>query len=215
MTFFTGKYSDHNTPYGYDFWYQPYFDVMISTEWGAPQKFKNGINLADLANYYGHTIHVWSWDERKYIKPIDLGTDKGLLPLETRFLHDPYEPHGYVGCALSSTVFHINKNSGDWKADLVIEIPSKKVENWGMGLPDMPGVITDILISLDDRFLYLSNWVHGDIRQYDISDRAAPTLVGQVFIGGSIVNDGPVTVTNDTELDCQPKPLYVKDVRGC
>ncbi len=44
----------------------------------------------------------------------------------------------------------------------------------------MPGLITDCLISLDDRFLYFSNWLHGDIRQYDIADRENPKLVGQV-----------------------------------
>lgn len=28
-------------PYcGYDFWYQPFFDVMASSEWGAPNKFR-------------------------------------------------------------------------------------------------------------------------------------------------------------------------------
>lgn len=42
------------------------------------------------------------------------------------------------------------------------------------------GLITDILISLDDRFLYFSNWLHGDIRQYDITDRRNPRMVGQV-----------------------------------
>lgn len=42
------------------------------------------------------------------------------------------------------------------------------------------GLITDILISLDDRYLYFSNWLHGDIRQYDITDRRNPKLVGQV-----------------------------------
>lgn len=41
-------------------------------------------------------------------------------------------------------------------------------------------MITDILISLDDRYLYFSNWLHGDIRQYDITDRRNPKLVGQV-----------------------------------
>jgi len=25
---------------GYDFWYQPYFDVMVSSEWGAPNKWR-------------------------------------------------------------------------------------------------------------------------------------------------------------------------------
>lgn len=38
-------------------------------------------------------------------------------------------------------------------------------------------------ISMDDRFLYLSNWLHGDVRQYDISGEE-PKLVGQFFVGG-------------------------------
>ena len=42
------------------------------------------------------------------------------------------------------------------------------------------GLITDILLSLDDKYLYLSNWIHGDIRQYDITDRRNPKLTGQV-----------------------------------
>ena len=34
----------------------------------------------------------------------------------------------------------------------------------------MPGLITDLVLSLDDRWLYFSNWLHGDVRQYDVSD---------------------------------------------
>ena len=60
--------------------------------------------------------------------------------------------------------------------------------------------MTDILLSLDDRYLYFSNWVHGDIRQYDITDRRNPKLVGQIFLGGSILKDGPVKVIEDSEL---------------
>lgn len=36
-------------PYGYDFWYQPHHDVMISTEWGAPWAFKSGFNPDHVA----------------------------------------------------------------------------------------------------------------------------------------------------------------------
>ena len=43
------------------------------------------------------------------------------------------------------------------------------------------GFITDLLISLDDKYLYFSNWVQGDVRQYDITDRKKPKLVGQVI----------------------------------
>ena len=64
----------------------------------------------------------------------------------------------------------------------------------------MPGVMTDIIISMDDKYLYFSNWVHGDIRQYDITDTRNPKLTGQVFFGGSIQRGGPITVTEDKEL---------------
>merc|ERR1712203_1013423 len=53
---------------------------------------------------------------------------------------------GFVGCALFSNMFRIFKTEkGDWDAEKVIDIPNKKVEGWIM--PEMPGVMTDILIS--------------------------------------------------------------------
>lgn len=30
---------------GYDFWYQPYFDVMVSSEWGAPNKWRRLVSI--------------------------------------------------------------------------------------------------------------------------------------------------------------------------
>ena len=60
--------------------------------------------------------------------------------------------------------------------------------------------MTDILLSLDDKYLYFSNWVHGDIRQYDITDTRKPKLVGQIFLGGSILKGGNVKVVEDREL---------------
>lgn len=75
------------------------------------------------------------------------------------------------------------------------------------------GMITDILISLDDKYLYLSNWLHGDVRQYDISDTRNPKLTGQIFLGGSILNDSSVRVVLDEELDAQPDPVYIKGRR--
>lgn len=71
-------------------------------------------------------------------------------------------------------------------------------------------MITDILISLDDKYLYLSNWLHGDVRQYDISDMDNPKLTGQIFLGGSILSDSKVRVIGDEELSSQPDPVHVK-----
>jgi len=61
-------------------------------------------------------------------------------------------------------------------------------------------MITDILISLDDRYLYFSNWLHGDVRQYDITNTSNPKLVSQIFLGGLLLKDGLLTVVKDSEL---------------
>lgn len=64
----------------------------------------------------------------------------------------------------------------------MIDQPWLKVEGWV--LPEVPPLITDILLSLDDRFLYLVNWLRGDLAQYDIRDPAHPKLVSRLWLGG-------------------------------
>jgi len=55
---------------------------------------------------------------------------------------------------------------GEWKAEVAIRQEAVQVEGWA--LPSLPPLITDILISLDDKWLYFSNWLRGDVCQYDI-----------------------------------------------
>lgn len=45
-------------------------------------------------------------------------------------------------------------------------------------LKTITGGITDIVLSLDDKYIYFTNWFHGDVRQYDITDRENPKLTG-------------------------------------
>lgn len=75
------------------------------------------------------------------------------------------------------------------------------------------GMITDIVLSLDDKYLYFSNFLHGDVRQYDVSDKKNPKLTGQIFLGGSILSDSNVRVIRDEELTAQPEPVYIKGRR--
>jgi len=198
-----------NSKFGYDFWYQPYFNVMVSTGWGVPNAFKYGFDPKDVdKGNYCHEIYFWDWEEHKLIQTIDLGPD-GLIPLETRFLHDPEVPEGYVGCTLGSNVFHYYRDQkGTWCAEKVIDVPNKKVSGWQM--PEMPGILSDILLSLDDKFLFFTCWLHGDVRQYDITDRSKPKLVGQIFLGGRICKGEGVTVTDDQELKEQPAHRKIK-----
>ncbi|KAK6750044.1 hypothetical protein RB195_002191 [Necator americanus] len=184
--------------FNYDFWYQPRRDVMISTEWGTPNSIKQGFVPSDVANgLYGRSVHLFKWSTHEKLQTIELPMEDGATPLEVRFKHEPSSPHAFVGTALGSSLFLLS--------------PKIEVEGWL--LPEMPSLITDILISMDDRFLYVSNWIHGDIRQYDITDPENIRLNGQIFLGGSIHEESGVKVLDDEELKKPPAACYVKGRR--
>jgi selenium-binding protein 1 len=46
--------------------------------------------------------------------------------------------------------------------------------------------VTDINLSLDDRFLYVSCWGTGEFIQCDVSDTANPKKTGSVHLGGIV-----------------------------
>jgi selenium-binding protein 1 len=198
-------------PFNYDFWYQPRKNILVASEFGEPNAYEPGFDLADVeAGRYGQRIHFWNLETREREQTIDLG-EKGLVPLEVRWLHDPDAEEGFVGAALSSVMWHFRRDNGSWAAEPVIEEEAVPLEGWPF---PVPGLITDLVLSMDDRFLYLANWLHGDVRQYDVSDPANPKLTGQVWLGGVIgkpndagrdLNGGP----NMIQLSYDGRRLYV------
>ena len=50
----------------------------------------------------------------------------------------------------------------------------------------MPPLVTDINLSLDDRYLYVSCWGTGELQQYDVADPFSPKLAGSIKIGGIV-----------------------------
>ncbi|KAG6442193.1 methanethiol oxidase [Manduca sexta] len=199
--------------FGYDFWYQPYHDVMFASEWGTPKHFKTGFHPDDIANpeRYGTSLNIYKWSTHELVQVIDLGKE-GCAPLEIRFLHDPKSAVGFVGCAVEANVYRFFKSDdGSWKSEKVIDIPAQKYMNNGVE-SELNGLISNILISLDDKYLYLSCWLHGEVRQYDISDPAHPKLISQVQIGGRIANEG-WKIVKDKELKAAPELLTLKGKR--
>ena len=45
-----GKWQEQTTEFGYDFWYQPRHNVMISSEWGEPKSLCTGFNPQHVAD---------------------------------------------------------------------------------------------------------------------------------------------------------------------
>jgi selenium-binding protein 1 len=210
-----GRWEDggERPPLNYDFWYQPRQNVLVSSEFGEPNAYEPGFDPAHVeAGRYGRRIHFWNLEERRLESSLDLG-DEGLLPFELRWLHDPEAESGFVGAALSSTVMRFERENGGWRADRVIGVEPVPQEGWPF---PVPGLTTDIVLSMDDRFLYLSNWLHGDLRQYDVSDPRAPRLTGQLQLGGVLgrpidgereLSGGPQMI----QLSLDDRRLYVSN----
>ena len=88
-------------------------------------------------------------------------------------------------------MWHRNEATDRWETRKVIEIPAEPADPSQLppllqGFKAVPPLVTDINLSLDDRFLYVSCWGTGELRQYDVSDPFDPKLTGTLAIGGIV-----------------------------
>ncbi|MGB3859680.1 MAG: selenium-binding protein SBP56-related protein [Ornithinimicrobium sp.] len=178
----------------YDFWWNLPRDYMVSSEWGLPPQFENGIVPEDLlSNKYGHSLHFWDLRGRRNVQTIDLGANHQMA-LEVRPAHDPSREYGFCGVVVDTTnlegsIWTWWRENGEFHAKKTATIPAEPADADDLppllkGFGAVPPLVTDIDLSLDDRFLYVACWGTGELRQYDVTDPMEPTLVGSVHIGG-------------------------------
>jgi selenium-binding protein 1 len=203
----------------YDFWWHLGFDTVITSEWGTPNMVKHGINPEILLKGgYGHKLHVWDLRKRRHLQEIDLGSEQQMT-LELRPAHDPTRAYGFLGVVvslkdLSASIWLWHRQegkegAGKWGAKKVIEIPAEpadpeKLPPLLQGFKAVPPLISDINLSLDDRFLYISCWGTGEFLQYDVSDPFHPKKTGSIHLGG-IVRHAAHPRAPKTELNGGPQ----------
>src|SRR5258706_14729460 len=76
------------------------------------------------------------------------------------------------------------------------------------GFKACPPLVTDIDLSMDDRFLYVACWGTGDLQQYDVSDPFKPKLTGKVRIGG-IVSKATHPAAKNGALSAGPQMVEI------
>ena len=187
----------------YDFWWHLGYDTMVTSEWGTPNMVTTGLQPELLLDgQYGHRLHFWDLRRRRLTQTLDLGKEHQMA-LELRPAHDPTKTYGFVNTVisltdLSSSVFLWHRpdgNGGAWEAQEVINIPAEPATEDQLPpalqpFKAVPPLVTDIELSVDDRFLYVSCWGSGEFRQYDVSDPFNPKLTGSVRIGGIVARAG-------------------------
>jgi selenium-binding protein 1 len=188
----------------YDVWWHLGLDTMITSTWGTPNMVKDGVNPEMLlGGKYGTKLHVWDLRRRRHVQELDLGAEQQMV-LELRPAHDPAKAYGFVGVVislkdLSSSIWvwyrEDGKNGstpgGKWGIKKVIEIPAEpadpaKLPALLQGFKAVAPLVTDINLSLDDRYLYVSCWGSGEFIQYDVSDPFKPKKVSSFRLGGIV-----------------------------
>jgi selenium-binding protein 1 len=184
----------------YDFWWHLGHDTMITSEWGTPNMVESGVNPELLlAGKYGNALHVWDLHSRRHLQKLELGPEYQMV-LELRPAHDPNETYGFVGVVtslkdLSASIWmwyrDADNRGAPWRIRKVIEIPAEAASPDDLppllkGFSAVPPLVTDINLSLDDRFLYVSCWGTGELKQFDVSDPFNPIETGSVKLGGIV-----------------------------
>jgi selenium-binding protein 1 len=180
----------------YDGWWHLGYDTMVTSEWGTPDTIENGlVPEVLLGGKYGHSLHFWDFTKRRHVQEIDFGAEHQLV-FELRPAHDPTKAYGFVNCVislkdLSSSIWTWFREGDKWAARKIISIPAEPADPDHLppvlkGFKACPPLVTDIDLSMDDRFLYVSCWGTGDLQQYDVSDPFNPKLTDKVRIGGIV-----------------------------
>jgi selenium-binding protein 1 len=186
--------------FAYDMWWHLGYDTMVTSEWGTPDMFEEGL-VPDLVlgAKYGRRLHFWDLHKRKHLQAIDFGETSQLV-FELRPAHDPTKAYGFVNCVLSladlsSSIWTWYRDGDEWAVKKIITIPAEPADPDDLppmlkGFKAVPPLVTDIDLSVDDKYLYVSCWGTGDLQQYDVSDPFNPKLTGKLRIGG-IVSRAP------------------------
>jgi selenium-binding protein 1 len=180
----------------YDAWWHLNQNTLITSEWGTPSMIEDGlVPELLLGQKYGHRLHFWDLTAGRHQQTVDLGAEHQMV-LELRPSHDPDATWGFVGVVistvdLSASVWRWHRDGTDWKAEKVITIPAEPADP--ADLPPalqpfaaVPPLVSDIDLAVDDQMLYVSCWGTGELKQYDVSDPAAPREVGSVRLGGIV-----------------------------
>ena len=159
----------------YDFWWHLGHDAMITSEWGTPNMVKDGVNPELLlAGKYGNALHVWD------LKPAST-CSAWSSDRSSRWCSScvPRTIHGRpTDSSASSSASRISRapsgcgtamrRHGSFGVKKVIEIPAEPADASQLppflkGFGAVPPLVTDINLSLDDRFLYVSCWGTGEL----------------------------------------------------
>lgn len=152
--------------YMYDFDSRADINRAISTTFGPPALCGGGIDPTCL----GDEVAVWDLERRKVIQVASLGQHSGAL--QVRFIESRGVRRAFINTPGTSAVWLADDDDNDG----VYEFQQVIGQEDGLLLP------ADMLLSYDNRYLYVTNWFGNTVQQFDVTDPFNPALRGSVEV---------------------------------
>jgi selenium-binding protein 1 len=169
----SGLYADG---YGYDVRALPRRNVFLTSSFTGHRNYMRNLGElmgdAEAMKRFGNTVVVWDLHAKQPRKILDVPG----APLEIRCAWGPRHDYCFTTTALTSKIWLLYEENGDWHAKAVADIGDAA----RIPLP------VDISISADDNLLWVNTWSDGSTRLFDISNPHAPKQVMEQRIGEQV-----------------------------
>jgi selenium-binding protein 1 len=160
--------------YGYDVRVQPRLNRMLTSSFTGHANYMRPLGelLADAEamKRFGNTMVVWDFHARKPIQTLAVPG----APLEIRWALQPRHNYAFTSTALTSKLWLVTQQpDGTFAAKAVADI----------GDPAKTPLPVDISLSADDRWLFVTTFMDGTLRVFDVSDPEHPKQVVTEVVG--------------------------------
>ncbi len=170
----TGKFADG---YGYDVRALPRLGIMLTSSFTGHRNYMR--DLGELMQDkqamkdFGNTMVLWDLEDRKPKLVFDVPGS----PLEIRCAWNPNHNYCFTSTALTAKIWLIHLDEqGKWQAKPVADI----------GDPKKIPLPVDISIESDDQKLWVTTFMDGMARLFDISDPFHPKQIYEKKIGSQV-----------------------------
>jgi selenium-binding protein 1 len=163
--------------YGYDARVSAKLNRLLTSSFTGKNNYMRRLGElmkdAEAMKRFGNTVVVWDYHARKPLQTLDVPG----APLEIRWALRPEHDHAFTTTALTSRLWGIfRKPDGQYEALPVASI----------GDPTQTPLPVDISLSADDSTLFVSTFMDGTARVFDVSNPRAPRQIHQRKIGSQV-----------------------------
>jgi selenium-binding protein 1 len=163
--------------YGYDVRVNANLNRMLTSSFTGHANYMRDLGElmadAEAMKRFGGTMVVWDYHARKPLQVLEVPG----APLEIRWALQPRHYYGFTSAALTSKLWGVfRQEDGTFEA----------VELSDIGDPAKIPLPVDISLSSDDRFLFVSTFLDGTVRVFDVSEPRKAHVVYERKIGSQV-----------------------------